>query len=90
MYDTFKDKGFSIIALNGMDDKVTITKYIKDNHFTFQIGMKEGNQPYNADEQYGVQAYPTNYLIGADGKILFRCVGFDEEGIKKALEKALK
>jgi hypothetical protein len=90
MYDTFKDKGFSIIALNGSDDLATISKYIKENNFTFQIGMREGDKPYNADTQFGVEAYPTNYLIGADGKILFRCVGFDEEGIKKALEKALK
>lgn len=88
IYDEFKDKGFTIIALNGNDDKDTINKYINENHFTFNIGMKQGNQPYNADTQYGVQAYPTNYLVGSDGKILFRSVGFDEDGIRAALAKA--
>jgi hypothetical protein len=88
MYDEFKDKGFLIVALNGMDDKDTIQKYITENKFTFTIGMKEGAEKYNVDEQFGVMAYPTNYLIGPDGKVLFRCVGFDEPGIRKALEKA--
>lgn len=88
MYDELKDKGFAIIALNGSDDKETISKYIKEKSFTFQIGMKEGGSAkYNVDEQYGVQAYPTNYLVGADGKILFRSVGFDESGIRAALAK---
>lgn len=87
MFDEFKDKGFTIIALNGSDDKETINKYINENHFTFNIGMKQGNQPYNADTQYGVQAYPTNYLIGSDGKILFRGVGFEEDKIRQALAK---
>lgn len=87
MYDEFKEKGFLVVALNGSDGKDQINKYIKENNFTFQIGMKEGDQPYNVDSQYGVQAYPTNYLVGSDGKILFRSVGFDEEGIRKALAK---
>ncbi len=39
-------------------------------------------------DQYKVQAIPTNYLIGSDGKILARFVGFDEDGIRKALEQA--
>ena len=34
---------------------------------------------------YGVQAYPTNYLLGPDGKIVWRSVGFDEAGLRAAL-----
>jgi hypothetical protein len=35
-----------------------------------------------------VQVYPTNYLVdAADGKILWRGVGFDEQGLKDALAK---
>jgi hypothetical protein len=37
--------------------------------------------------KYGVQAYPTNYVIDSTGKVVFRCVGFDPEGIKAALAK---
>jgi hypothetical protein len=34
---------------------------------------------------YGVRSYPTNYVIDSRGKVVFRCIGFDEQGIKKAL-----
>ena len=42
-------------------------------------------QGYGIFNDYGVQAYPTNYVVDSKGKVVFRCVGFDEEGIKKAL-----
>ena len=32
-------------------------------------------------------AYPTNYLIDADGKIVWRSVGFNEEDLRAALAK---
>jgi hypothetical protein len=32
-----------------------------------------------------VVAYPTNYVVGKNGKIVARFVGFDEAGLKKAL-----
>ena len=47
----------------------------------------QGND-YKIGGLYGVQAYPTNYLIGPDGKVLWRSVGFDEEGLRAALAKA--
>ena len=80
-----------MIAVNGMDDAATINKYIEDKKFTFQVGMapkKESGATYDVAQKYGVMAYPTNYLVGTDGKILWRSVGFDEEGLRKALEKA--
>ena len=42
-------------------------------------------QGYGIFSDYGVQAYPTNYVVDSTGNVVFRCVGFDEAGIKKAL-----
>jgi hypothetical protein len=42
-------------------------------------------EDYKLGKAYGVQAYPTNYLVDADGKIVWRSVGFDEDGLRKAL-----
>lgn len=36
-------------------------------------------------EAFGVQAYPTNYLIGPDGKILWRGVGWNEQALRGLL-----
>ena len=44
-------------------------------------------EKYTLGRAYGVQAYPTNYLVDADGKIVWRSVGFDEAGLREALAK---
>lgn len=59
-----------------------------DNNWSFKIVMGGRGDQYTVGKAYGVQAYPTNYLVGADGKILWRGVGFDENGLRAALEKA--
>jgi len=43
---------------------------------------------YTLGKAYGVKAYPTNYLIGADGKVLWRGVGFNEGALRGALAEA--
>lgn len=61
-----------------------------DNKFTFKIGLtgKKVGAAYDIAEKYGVQAYPTNYLLDANGKVLYRATGFDEAGLRAALKKA--
>ena len=41
----------------------------------------------DVSQKYGVQAYPTNYVLGPDGKVVYRTTGFDEKAIRAALEK---
>jgi hypothetical protein len=66
-----------------------INKYVEENKFTFTMGMAEQKEGgiYDVAEKYGVQAYPTNYLVDADGKVVWRSVGFDEAALRKAIEK---
>jgi hypothetical protein len=44
-------------------------------------------EKYTLGKAYGVQAYPTNYLVAPDGKIAWRSVGYDEAGLLAALEQ---
>jgi hypothetical protein len=90
MYTELKDKGLGLIAVNGMDSEDVINKYVADNKFTFTIGMadkKEGGI-YDVAEKYGVSAYPTNYVVDAAGKVIWRGIGFNEQAIRKALTDA--
>jgi len=90
MYTELHDKGLGLVAVNGSDDANVVNKYVAENKFTFQVGMadKKEGAIYDVAVKYGVQAYPTNYLVDAStGKILWRGVGFDEKAIRNVLAK---
>jgi hypothetical protein len=89
MYAELKSKGLELIAINNGDSKDRINQYVKEGSFTFPIGMggPRNTKDYQVFENYGVQAYPTNYVIGPDGKVVFRTIGFNEKGIREALAK---
>lgn len=71
------------MAINNGDDNATIHRYVRKEKFTFPI-VHGTEKTFSA---FGVQAYPTNYLVDASGRVVFRSVGFDEAGIRKALAK---
>ena len=76
------------MAINTGDEEAEILKYVAEGKFTFPIVLGGEGSKYAVGKAYGVQAYPTNYLVGPDGKVLWRGVGFDEEGLRKALSDA--
>lgn len=87
IYDELKDKGLELIAVNSGDSADTINKYAAANKFTFKIVMGGSGPQYAVGKAYGVQAYPTNYLLDANGKIVWRGVGFNENALRGAIDK---
>ena len=75
-------KDVTFLAVNIGDDKDVIAKWWQEGKFTLRAVRQTGDEVSRA---FGVQAYPTNYVVGPDGKVLYRGVGYDEESIKKAL-----
>jgi thiol-disulfide isomerase/thioredoxin len=81
--DRFQGQGFRIVAANVMaaqDDLV----------LPLLKGLKLGFIPLKASDQiaaaYGVRGYPTNFLIGPDGRIWFRTGPVDDAGKMRTLE----
>jgi len=72
------------VAVNYLDSAPVIQKYFNENGFTFIPVMNDRRKTITTG--YGVQAYPTNYVIGPDGTVVARFVGFNESGIRKALK----
>jgi len=64
------------------DEKSVIEEYWKEKGFTMRPVRQKQSEVSDA---FGVQYYPTNYLIGPDGKILWRAVGWDEKALRAAL-----
>ncbi len=75
-----------MLAVNDGDSVKQIRDYFEKEKFTFRpLRQKESA----TTEAYGVEAFPTNYVIDKDGKIVAGSLGWNEEKIRAALEKLL-
>jgi thiol-disulfide isomerase/thioredoxin/outer membrane lipoprotein-sorting protein len=83
LYAKLKSEGFGLVAVNQGDDNKSIQGFLKEKKITFPI-VKGEDATF---AQYGIQAFPTNYLLDGTGKVVYRSVGFDEAGLKAALKK---
>ncbi|MBI3911414.1 MAG: TlpA family protein disulfide reductase [Armatimonadetes bacterium] len=91
MYDELKARGLEVVAINAIDSRERIESYQQEGKFTFrllQAPRADGQPVSEVVKKYRVSAYPTNYLIGKDGKVLARFVGFNEKAVRDAIERA--
>jgi thiol-disulfide isomerase/thioredoxin len=88
LYDDLKGKGLEVVAVNTDDEETVISRYVKTSGWTFPIalGSKHG-QGKSTSELYFVELFPTNFLIDATGKVVYRRVGWDDVAIRAALKK---
>ena len=89
LYAELKDKGFEIVAVNKQQPNDTLEKinsYITDNKFSFKVVLGGAGENYTLGKAYGVSGYPTNFLVGPDGKILWSGIGYSEARFKDLLD----
>jgi len=70
-----------------VDQADEVTRYLSRNHFDLPVGLDGSGHSARVARQYGVLACPTNYVLDPSGKVVFRCVGFDEAGMRAALRQ---
>lgn len=88
LYAELKAKGLGVVAVNSTDDRATIEKYMQKGGWTFPVCMDDdGTQHFGIAKEYGVDVYPTTYLLDKNGKIVLRTVGYDEAELRAALQK---
>jgi peroxiredoxin len=89
LHDELKDKGFQIIAVNRGDSAEVVGKFWAESKFTFPHVLGGTGEDYlKIGKPFGIAAYPTNYLVDSDGRVLWRKVAFDESALREALAKA--
>lgn len=68
--DTFED---------GKNREKDVAKFIKDNNYDFHVlidGKVKDSNDYEVAKKYGITGIPTKIIIGPNGKIKFKSVGF--------------
>ncbi|HLK59916.1 MAG TPA: TlpA disulfide reductase family protein [Chthonomonadaceae bacterium] len=79
LYERLKSRGLEVIAINRGDTEPQVQRYIREGKFTFPVAL--GGPKDDAGSIYslfGVKAFPTNYLLDADGKVIWRAMGYNE------------
>jgi peroxiredoxin len=65
-YETYKDDGFTIIAVNNMETLNTVQRFADSANLSFPIAMDERGA---VQQTFGIMGYPTSIFVGPDGKI---------------------
>ena len=75
---------------NGSNREQTVSDFIKDNNYSFHVLMdtpvEEGSREFEVVSEYGITGIPTKIIIGPEGKINFRKVGYSGNNTKMLQE----
>ena len=85
-YDNFRNKGFTVIAVNVSDDHEDVADYAKEMGVEFPIILDPRG---DTAERFGVIGLPTNYIIDAIGTVREEIIGGDlnADRLKKIIRK---
>ena len=90
LHEKYHDRGLRIVGIDPYDSKEEdeLDDFLTKRGITYTVLLSDKNVP----EQYHVSGYPTLYLIGYEGKVIFRQVGYGEtteENLEKIILKNL-
>jgi len=74
LYDGLKSKGLTVVAVDLMEDKETVSRFVKNNKYTFPV-LLDVSGTVGGGSGYGVSAIPTNFVIDRTGRIVGRMIG---------------
>jgi cytochrome c biogenesis protein CcmG/thiol:disulfide interchange protein DsbE len=87
LVDKYGDRGFQVVAISGDGpvDEAKVRPYVKSQKFTFEV---IGDQDGEIRRRFQVEVFPTTFLVGDEGAILHRAVGY-RRGDEKLLDERL-
>ena len=94
LYEKYKDRGFQIVVIDGLNMTEEALKFIEENKLTYTfLENGEGDEEI-VSNVFGIRAYPSSFLIDQEGKIRYFHLGFEagdeveyEEQIVSLLEE---
>ena len=89
LWQKYRDKGFTIVAVERSRDTELAKKLIADEKLTFHFLENGEGDAEVVRKQFGVTTFPTSFLIDREGRVLYVHVGF-EAGDEKHLEEQIR
>jgi peroxiredoxin len=88
--DLFAGKEFVVLPISRGEKRDVVEKFIADSGYKFAVGLDPERAIYDL---YASNFVPRTFIIGKDGKVVYRVAGYDEksaEEVNAAIAKALK
>ena len=89
IWQKYKGDKFTILAIDREESEQQITTFRNQHDFTFPMGFDPNRDIYKLFADSGI---PRNYVVGANGDILFESVGYSAEEfdrMKKVIQREL-
>ena len=71
----FKDKPFSILAIDVGEEKETVLRFVEDRNLSFTFLL---DQDTDVSSRYGVRSHPMKFLIDKGGQLIGVSLGYRE------------
>ena len=75
VYEKFKDKNFELLAISvdeGRDVSSTVGSFMKEHGVIYPVLIDDGK----VNQSYGVTNIPVMFIIGKDGKVVKKHIGY--------------
>lgn len=92
LWQKYKDKGLSVIAVERRRDTKRATAFIEDFKLTYHFLENGEGDDEVVRSLFNVRGFPTTYIVNGEGKIIFFHYGFsdgDEVKIEKEILKLM-
>jgi len=88
-YDKYHEKGFEIIGISvdKPESKATLVSFIKEKDMKWAQHFSETDSVNEFAVKYGINSYPSTFLIGQDGKVI--ATNLRGPALEQAVAKAL-
>ena len=82
--DRFAGKPFKMIAVSRGEERAAVEKFIGGNGYAFPVALDPSEEVFR---KFATNYIPRNFLVGADGRVVFTGVGYDEEEFATLIDK---
>lgn len=89
LFEKYRDQGFNIVAVEAYRDTKRAQKLIEEKGLTYTFLENGEGDAEVVDTVFGVRGYPTSFVIGQDGRIMYAHLGF-EPGDEHKLEEEIQ
>ena len=90
LYRAYREQGFVVLGVDYRESAGTVRDFLAEMKVSFPAVLDESGQAVKA---YGIRPLPASFLIGRDGRILWRAFGarpWDAREFRKYLEGVLR